>query len=193
MNRSIRLGIFAAVAVAQLAVPAQMILSRENVLHQGTLYKFRTQPVDPSDPFRGRYVRISVETNPIPTPKGWQFDSEGPVYAVLGTDEDGFATIEDIRLQPPETGDYVRTDAVRVDYIAETINVNLPIDRYYMEEWSAPAAERAYWENSRAANHAAYVTVRVHDGDVVVEGLFIGDEPIEEYIKNMAATDGGNP
>ncbi len=193
MSARIRLGLFAVVAIAQLAIPARMILSRETVLHQGTLYKFHTQPVDPNDPFRGRYVRISVETNPIPIPEGWQHDNDAPVYAVLGADEEGFAIIKDVRSEPPEIGDYIRADMVRVDDFAETITVNLPIDRYYMNEWSAPEAERAYWDNSRIANKNAYVTVRVLDGEAVVEGLYIGDQPIEDYMKNMAATKGGNP
>jgi uncharacterized membrane-anchored protein len=193
MNRNLRLGIFAVVAIAQLAVPAQMILSRETTLHEGALYKFRTQPVDPYDPFRGRYVTLSVQINQGPLPEGPRPDSGDTIYATLGTDEDGFATIESTSLTPPDSGDYIRAAAGWVDEGQGLLFVDLPIDRYYMNEWDAPAAEQAYREHSRMDQQDVYVTVRVFKGEVVIEGLFIADTPIEEFIKTMATTEGGNP
>jgi uncharacterized membrane-anchored protein len=193
MSKTVRLGVFAVVAVAQLAVPAQMIFSRESVLHRGTLYKFRSQPIDPYDPFRGRYVTLSVESSQGPLPEGKRPSSGDTIYATLATDEVGFATIAATSMAAPEGGDYIRATAGWIDDGQGLVFVDLPIDRYYMNEWDAPAAERAYWEHSRAGQPDAYVTVRVYNGEVVVEGLFIADMPIEEYLKTMATTEGGNP
>lgn len=193
MNRGVQLGIFAIVAVAQLAVPAQMIWSRENIMEGGVLYKFLAQPIDPYDPFQGRYVSLSVGQMRAPLPKGWYPLYGETVYATLGTDEEGYATMESVSQTPPEDGDYIRATVQWVDDQQREVALDLPIDRYYMNEWAAPQAERAYQDNQWKEDTDVYVTVRVLAGEVVIEGLFIDDVPIEEYVKNMATTDGGNP
>ena len=48
--------IFIVVAIAQLFIPTQMILNQETILKTGKPYRFKTQPVDPSDPFKGKYI-----------------------------------------------------------------------------------------------------------------------------------------
>ena len=192
MNKTIRLGVFAVVAIAQVVAPAQMILSRESVLKHGAQYRFRTRPVDPYDAFRGRYVQLSVDGATVPFPSG-----DGPtygetVYVTLGKNADGIAKLTQAFREPPAQGDYIRAKAGMMDDTQHVLNVNLPIDRYYMEEWNAPAAERAYRENSGTNAGNTYVTVRVYRGEVVVEGLFIGDVPIEEYLRQNPELKGGN-
>lgn len=193
MNRTVLLGIFAIVAVAQLAVPAQMIWSRENIMEGGVRYKFLAQPIDPYDPFQGRYVSLSVGQMRAPVPENWYPEPGETAYATLGVDDEGYATVESVSQTPPTQGDYVRARVSWTDVQQQTVMLDMPIDRYYMNEWAAPNAERAYWDNQRQEDIDVYVTVRVLDGEVVIEGLFIDDIPIEEYVKNMATTEGGNP
>lgn len=52
MNRKILLSVFILVAVMQLYVPGKMIFDNEDILETGIEYKFKTAPIDPSDPFR---------------------------------------------------------------------------------------------------------------------------------------------
>jgi uncharacterized membrane-anchored protein len=59
--KSWRLLVFAVVGLAQLAVPASLIWKREQTLRHGSVWKFRTAPVDPVDAFRGRYVALEFE------------------------------------------------------------------------------------------------------------------------------------
>ena len=47
---------FILLVLVQLFVPANMILEQEDILKNGTPYKFKTAPIDPYDPFRGKYV-----------------------------------------------------------------------------------------------------------------------------------------
>ena len=61
----ILLGVFVLVALMQLFVPANMIWSREKVLNEGKIYKFKTAPIDPNDPFRGKYISLNFEQNAI--------------------------------------------------------------------------------------------------------------------------------
>jgi len=63
------------------------------------------------------------------------------------------------------------------------VYVQFPFDRYYMDEHAAPAAEAAYREHSRGEVRDVYVTVRVKDGNAVVEELFIAGMPIREFLR----------
>src|SRR5205085_8475834 len=65
-----RLIVFVLVALAQLAAPGSLIWKRENTLRKGSVWKFRTAPVDPVDAFRGRYVALQfeVETQEVTRP-----------------------------------------------------------------------------------------------------------------------------
>jgi uncharacterized membrane-anchored protein len=194
MSRSIKLAIFAVIALAQLAAPAWMIGQREWVLRHGTLYKFRTAPVDPYDAFRGRYIWLNFEENTAswPGPGAVPADltsTASAVYATLAPDENGFGKFGTVSVTPPASGDYLR---VRTAYYwnendlelsKRKVSVVLPFDRYYMNEAMAPAAEQAYWANSRRANQNTYATVRVWRGQAVLEGVYIGDQRIEDYIQ----------
>ena len=54
------------VIAAQFYVPASMIMKHERVLRNGELFRFKTQPFDPADPFQGRYVRLRYSEAYIP-------------------------------------------------------------------------------------------------------------------------------
>ena len=53
--------IFIVVGLVQLFVPANMILNEETILKSGTVYKFKTRPVDPNDPFKGKYINLNYQ------------------------------------------------------------------------------------------------------------------------------------
>ncbi|HUR30287.1 MAG TPA: GDYXXLXY domain-containing protein, partial [Saprospiraceae bacterium] len=52
---------FAIMVLVQLYVPASMIMESEKVLKEGKEFKFKTAPVDPTDPFRGKYVELNFD------------------------------------------------------------------------------------------------------------------------------------
>ena len=63
INKKTQIVLFVLVALAQLYVPAKMIWDQEDVLKNGSEYKFKTDPVDPNDPFRGKYITLSFDNN----------------------------------------------------------------------------------------------------------------------------------
>ena len=158
--------------VAQLYVPISMMNNRYDILNTGQEYKFKVKPVDPYDAFHGRYVAIRVEnenriTGPADKKKG---------YVVLNTDASGYSHIEKVTDTVPDGQNYIK---VKLGYNG---NPDLPFDRYYMEEKLAPEAERIY----NSGNKDAYIKVRVKNGVGVIEGLYIEDMRIEEYVKKAA-------
>jgi len=173
---------FAIVAAAQLAVPAWMIVEREWTLQKGQVFKFKTRPVDPSDTFRGRYVWLSLEPESVRVPDAaqWRRDQKG--YAVLGTDTNGFAIVKRLDRAKPAGESAVQVHATWVSTNRE-VHINWPgLDRYYMSEDKAPAAETGYREHSRRDSQSCHVTVRVRGTHAVIENLFIDDQPVHAWL-----------
>ena len=174
--------LFLVLAAVQLAVPASMIWSREQTLQQGTAFKFRTGAVDPYDIFRGRYVTLRFEERTAP----WR-DTTPPrsgltVYATIAEGADGFARFSGATTARPAEGAYLKMRVWRPQAGQQTVQLDVPFDRYYLEESLAPAAEAAYRRHSRGEKRNAYVVLRVRAGQGVLEELYVAGQPILEAI-----------
>ncbi len=178
------LALLAATFLAQWAVPASIIWRYETVLAKGKVFKFKTQPVDPYDPFRGRYVALSFELESAPLIDKRRSPEPGEsMFALIAIDVNGFARIKGLTFERPPKDDCL---GIEVRYCQSPTNVliRLPFDRYYMNEKQAPAAETAYRKHSqRGGKQDAYATVRVHNGRAVIEDLYVADKPIREFLK----------
>ncbi|HEV2806452.1 MAG TPA: GDYXXLXY domain-containing protein [Chthoniobacterales bacterium] len=171
-----RLIVFGLVAFAQLAVPASLIWKREQTLGRGSVWKFRTAPVDPVDVFRGRYValRFDVETQEIsPPPNASDSDK---VFVTLKANAEGFAEIDQVFATKPAGDNFIEADLSGKTIV-------LPFDKYWVTERDAPAAETAYQNLSRRGNQNAFVTVRVFRGDAAIDQLYLDNLPLREYLR----------
>ena len=68
MSTRLRLTLLVILALLQIGITASSILKYESTLRTGTLYRIPTMPIDPADPFRGRYVAVRpaiMMRNPI--------------------------------------------------------------------------------------------------------------------------------
>lgn len=167
--------LFAMAALLQLAVPGYMIYRQEVILQRGRVYKFRTALVDPADPFRGRYVRLGF--NLSVSRSGKEIPYGKTVNAVPAVGADGFAYIAAVVDIPPDDGIYF---PVKVGWSSnkDTMSVNPPFDRFYLNEAAAPEAERLYMEASR--KNSAWIEVRVRDGNAAIADLYLDGRPIRE-------------
>ncbi|MGJ8590915.1 MAG: GDYXXLXY domain-containing protein [Aquaticitalea sp.] len=175
--------LFIVVAIAQLFVPAQMIFNLERTIEEGTSYKFKTQPIDPSDPFKGKYIRLNFEINSFATTDTiWNRNDE--IYISLKNDSLGFAAVQRIDLEAPATGDYVKAKVDWYDFHEKTVNFTFPFDEFYMNEYKAYDAEIAHRKAQRDSDvNNTYALVYVKDGEAVLEDVFIDDIPIAEYVE----------
>ncbi|HSI89651.1 MAG TPA: GDYXXLXY domain-containing protein [Adhaeribacter sp.] len=178
---------FLLVALAQLYVPAQMIWSRETILAEGEEFKFRTAPIDPNDPFRGKYItlRFKEEEIEVENADDWQHNQE--IYVRLQIDKQGFARPESISKDKPTTPEFPFVKAT-VRYVntlngKATMSINYPFDRFYMEESKAPEAEETYVESQLDSTQIAYALVRIKNGDAVLKDVFIDSVSITELVK----------
>ena len=179
-SKKILLIAFLLVALAQLYIPVKMILDKEEILNVGTLYKFRTAPVDPNDPFRGKFIALSFRENTVEIKDGQEWVMGQPIYVSLTTDDKGYAKIESISKEMPAGRPDVIKAKVRfvMDDDIKQVVIDYPFDRFYMEESKAIEAEMAYRQLQADTNRVTYALVSVKDGeavlsDVQVDGISI--------------------
>lgn len=183
--KTLRVVIFIVVALIQLSVPASVVWKREKTLKHGRVWKFKTQPVDPVDAIRGRYVALSLAATKIRKEEPASPETrtaESPVYAVLKEDSEGFAYVDKLSPTPIAGDNIVKIEDHYWTYDGWE-NVRFPFDRLWVTEKIAPEAERAYRENSRRDKQNAYVTVRVRSGDAALEQLYIDGQPLADYLR----------
>jgi len=181
-KKKILLVLFILVAIVQISFSASMIINREITLKSGKQFKFRTAPVDPYDAFRGRYVALDLEEEDrkVPVSEDEDYTLSQTVYAIIKEDEEGFARIKTIQTERPDHDNYIKTWIYMLS--KNTVSLRIPFNRFYMDEFEAPRAEEAYRKSSRRGDSETYITVRVKSGSGVIEGLYIDNKHIREYI-----------
>ncbi len=180
-NRGLLLIVFGVVALIQLYVPARMVVSREAVLQGGEEFWFETAPIDPSDPFRGRYVILRFKENVVTgvVDTTWMMGDE--IFISLDTDANGFARIRSAsRLEPYDDYPFVKAKVAHVS--GDRLMIAYPFERYYMEESKAPVAETVYNEMAVDTTSRSWAVVRIKDGEAVLEDVMIDGMPIREVV-----------
>jgi uncharacterized membrane-anchored protein len=187
MNRTLRLLLLIVVAVVQLAVAGDAIVRYELTLRYGESLRFRVQPIDPVDSFRGRYVALTFEANRAEIPEGLEIPNRGWIFVPVVVGEDGFARLGAVSLSRPSSGPYLRLRSGVEGQDEEGRRVawvNLPFRRLYMKEELAAETERAMWRRGR---RQASVLVYVRDGVGVAKDLLIEGTPVREWIAGGGA------
>lgn len=175
----IKIAGFVIVAMVQLYVPVSMVWEREQVLHEGTVYKFRVQPVDPADPFRGRYITLSFmdDVFDVDDTEGWERHQE--VYVVPAKDEEGFMKIKEIVKEAPSGNNYFHaTVQYTQDHRACQVVLDYPFNRFYMQEEKAPKAENKLRELGDDVD--CWAEVAIQHGRAVVKDVKIGGVSVSQ-------------
>jgi len=177
--------IFIVVVLMQLFIPAQMILNQESILKTGKAYKFKTQPVDPSDPFKGKYINLNYDINSFKTNDSLWEQNE-PIYVYLETDSLGYAKIDDVSKDVlfENKNDYVRVKTGYYDNYSKNLIIQFPFNKYYMEETKAYDAEVAVRNRQRdSMPNNTFALVYVKDGEAVLSDVIIDDISIKDYVE----------
>ncbi len=182
---------FLAMVLVQLYVPAQMIWGREEILNTGREYKFRTAPIDPNDPFRGKYIILRYQQNSVVVPieNPWQHGQD--IYVLLKkTDPNGYVRITGISKEEPKNPESAYVKA-KVDYIntqtpeagKSTVFIAYPFDRFYLEESLAEEAEATYVETQEDSTQVAFAVVKIRKGEAVLQDVMIDSVSITDMVK----------
>ena len=192
MKKAMLYAAFIAAAAAQLAVPAWMIVQREITLRTGELCRLRVEPIDPYDPFHGRYITLNVATNPVPIQQGQHYQQGDKAFVILAEAEEGYHRLDRLVQTRPGEGPYMPATVLWVQETGEgqvaTARLRLPVDRFYMEERKAPLAERILWQNAGGPQEV-YVAARIRSGYTVIENVYVDGLPISEYVTQQTGTE----
>jgi uncharacterized membrane-anchored protein len=189
--KTITFTIFVVVVVAQWYVPLSMVRESEETMSDGEELLFLTRPVDPSDPFRGKYITLTFteENQTLDTvPK---FTAGQEFYASFTLDSAGFADLVDLHEEDP--GDQwpwvikVQVSSAYVYDSVQSVSLKFPFDRFYLEESKASDAEKAYWEANMASetDKQSYAVVKVKDRRAVLVDVRIGEKSIVDIVSEM--------
>ena len=215
MKKTTFLFIASAAFVLQAGIMAYMIVQREITLSRGERYKFKVAPVDPHDVFRGRFVTVDIEgdgpfitdtrlrrgmslypslvvdhngiaslTNPaVKPPDDVPYMKVKCRYSNVAMRESGIIITNFYK----QAKGVVKTNTYpkMVETGKYTISVELPFDRYYLDEKLAPKAEQLY-NNSRRRGKGkqdAALFVRVRKGRALIETLEIDGVSIRDLAK----------
>jgi uncharacterized membrane-anchored protein len=188
MNKKyILLALFVVLVATQLYVPASMIMDQEDILAAGKTFRFRTAPVDPNDPFRGKYITLNFSDNTLDIPDSTGLISHQVVYVMLGEDENGFAIIREVLSDPPMDGvAFVKAELGWINNYDDTTTlfINYPFDRFYLEESKAPIAEELYVDSQQDSLKTTWAIVKIKDGNAVLEDVMIDGVSIVEIVRN---------
>ncbi|MDV7186387.1 GDYXXLXY domain-containing protein [Lutibacter sp. TH_r2] len=184
-SKTILFSLFILIVLVQLYIPLKMILGEEDVLTNGKEFKFETAPVDPVDPFRGKYISLRFKNNtfPIENKEDWARNEE--VFVILKNNINGFAEIDTIvHKKPLESIDFIKT---KVQYVyaykkEKTISVKYPFERFYMEEFKAKEAELLAADTFKDTTKTIYASVFIKNGKAVLNNVFIDKIPIKDLV-----------
>lgn len=186
INKKFILPLFALLAIIQLMLPLKIIYDKETTISEGKAFKFKTRPVDPNDPFRGKYIVLTYKIENYKTREEIDFEISQEVYVSIEEDKiNGYAKIIAVSKDIPEKHDYYFKSKIK--YIRKYKGVNkirfkFPFNRFYMEETKALQAEKLYNRNSIKKRNKTYAIIKINEGDAVLQDVYIGKYTIKEIL-----------
>lgn len=174
--------LFALVVLAQLYIPLQMIFNQEDIIKTGTEFKFKTEPIDPNDPFRGKYIILNYKERKIPVKNVKKWDYNQTVFAELGKDKNGYAKIILIsKNKPQKKSNYFTAKISFINtYKDNYILLDIPFDRFYVNENKAKKAETTYVESMVDQKNKTYALVAIKNGEAVIKDVRINEVSIRD-------------
>jgi uncharacterized membrane-anchored protein len=163
----------AAVALAQTAALAYMVIDRVTLLHRGREIVLPIIPVDPRDLFRGEYVRLSYGISNVPiTLAGGTRPQRNEVLYVVVEKKAGDDAWQAVRAARTVPGD-LNPDQVVLKGRVEFGNATSETVRYGIESYFVPQGEGPRLE-ALARNRKLAVLVAVDNaGNAAIKGLII--------------------
>jgi len=171
----------------QWAVPLIQVVRGEGILREGVALRLELQPVDPLDVLRGRYLALAFpeEEKEHTLPPGVQ--GGDTIYVVLEAGKDGLAHITRLS-RSVQDGAFAYT--IPAGYKAgDTIRINIPLTRYYLPEEDAVKIDELFrFRNNESPHSNATLGVRIKDGQIVAESLWLDGQPYRDWLRNYQST-----
>lgn len=140
MNKRVLL--LVALALGQLALVGVAVAPQLSARTTGEAYTFRVAPLDPIDPFRGRYVQLTYPDLQVGDTEGWgngvaigavEDGHRGTVYLRL-IDNDGIWGVDGVSRTQPDSDDFLKCHS-------DGWEIRCGIETFFVNEDRAPQME----------------------------------------------------
>jgi uncharacterized membrane-anchored protein len=189
--------VFGLMVAAQWWVPVGMITGSNRILEEGTPMKFRCAPVDPNDPFRGKYIVLRFDIEHFLADTTLKLKVGQTVYLTFKEDSVGFAQNEKVSVVPPSSNQiflktkvtYIGKFGVLEDLVKDPskwyIDLDIPFNRFFLEETKAPQAENLYNTGISDTTGNTYGLVYLLNGEARIKDVIIRDTSILERLRRV--------
>jgi uncharacterized membrane-anchored protein len=187
-TKTLLFGLFLLVAAVQLYIPAEMISHNESIIQTGTVLKFKCEPIDPYDPFQGKFIYLNFSNRTIRVDKAKNYEYNQKIYATFKKDAEGYAIIDKIyKKKPTDRTDFLEliVDNINNYDSIEKITLEYPFNRFYMNEYKAPLAEQTYVESVNDIKKSVYAEVAIKNGTGVIKEVMIDNVSIKDYVQKL--------
>lgn len=186
-SKKIQIIFLTALFLGQLFILGNMAYQHDQIASSGEQLKFRIRPVDPHDPFRGKYITLDFEDDSSPIQWNESLFSNGKTFVQFEVAEDGYARIAHIQGHAFANGPYLElpTESIRKRYKGN-VYVDFPFDRFYMEESKAPRAERELRANPQNEELESYALVAFKNGKAVLLDVVVGEKSIKDFVQDVS-------
>ena len=174
--------LFILMVIAQWYIPLKMLSNQQSVIAHGNEFHFLTKPVDPYDPFRGKFITLTFEED--------QFEAdyinqsfEGEAYAEIASDDQGFAKIIALSKQVFSHESYIKIHVKNV--VGQKAFFTLPFNKYFLNENLAETAEKSVRFANSNLQLKCYAKVTVKNGDFALQDVMLEEQRISELSRNI--------
>lgn len=183
-NKRLLLVLFIIMILTQWLLPTLMIFQKNKVAEQGQTHLFKLAAIDPSDPFRGKYIILNPVENTFTTTRPYELKNK-KLFATFEKDSSGFASIKSLNSITPKHSDYLEVQAT--NFYKSTkgykVNIQYPFTRFYMNEHKAKAAEDLVREVLRNDSSNCYAVVKINAGESYLEDVRINETSLVDLLR----------
>jgi len=186
-NKNQKIVFFIAIA-ALIALPLYFILRSENMLaDKENIYRFRpTRLIDPGDVLRGDYLVIDF-------PRFVEYKGEGntgrgaEAYVVVENDSAGYAHFMYVTDEKPSTSNYFTTKIQGNRTRSESVWIDVPFEKYFLNEDNAKLAEKLYEIEIRDTGTNMYIEVAIADGESLLKDIYVDSIPLNQFLNKLSS------
>ncbi len=186
MEKRTKFIFLALLSAVQLIFLGDMMFDYETLAMKGRIYKFEIAPIDPNDPFRGKYVRLSFEADDFTGLYPKDFKEQSTLCLAISENAEGFAYVSSVSNDIPKEGDYIRinSDQIHRSYGKEKgLHIDFPFERFYMEENKASRAEQSLSQRAMEGEVLqAYAEIAISQGRAALIDVKLNGIPLNTWL-----------
>lgn len=174
--------LFGATILAQLILMLFWVLNSNDIINNGTVYKFKLRGYDPYDPYRGKYLRFQFQDNSlyIPSEEADMLKEEKDIYASFSVDNNGFARPESLSKSISETA--LKVEMSHYNKYTDKVNIIYPFDKLWMNQEECPVVEKIVFK-ALSQNKDVYALVAIKNGNGVLLDIEIDQISLKTLVK----------